>query len=179
MFKTHKIDVRLSGDEFREIERTARTLNMSKSQYIRLLLPGGEFQKLRPREDSSVVAKNDESALSDIRTELGEMRTDHAEMRTELAQMRTELAEMRGSIEALLAFLREAHRIPMFREFRSRCLGENIVQLPNESDFQYLLRIASRYYVLYQKWPTPKDSMNFGPVAESIKSETWPLVPPQ
>jgi hypothetical protein len=119
MFKTHKIDVRLSADEFREIERTARTLNISKSQYIRLLLSGGALQKSQPREDSPLVAKI-ETALSD--------------MRTELAEIRELLVSISRSFESLLAFLREAQRIPTFREFRSRCSAENITKPEIVSD---------------------------------------------
>jgi hypothetical protein len=93
--------------------------------------------------------------------------------------MRELLVSISRSFESLLAFLREAQRIPTFREFRARCSAENIVQLPNESDCQYLLRIANRYFALYQKWPSSSDSVTFGPVTKAFESETWPLVPPQ
>jgi hypothetical protein len=75
------LGIKLDDAELREIERAARTLNTPKSQYIRLLLSGGSLQKLQPREDSSLVAKNDETALAEIRTELAQMRTEHAEIR--------------------------------------------------------------------------------------------------
>jgi hypothetical protein len=164
MARRNMLGIMLDNAELREIERAASTLKMPKSHYARLILTGGGLQKAQPRWDSPLVAK--------IETEFAQMRTEHAEMR-EL------LVSISRSFEALLAFLREAQRIPTFREFRERCLAEHIVQLATESDFQYLLRIANRYFVLYQKWPTPTDFMNFGPVTESFKSETWPLVPPR
>ena len=164
MARRNMLGIMLDDAELREIERAARTLNIPKSHYARLILTGGALQKPQPKEDSSLVAKI-ETALSDVRTELAQMRTEHA--------------EIRGAFEALIAFLREQQRIPTFREFRARCSAENIVQLPNESDCQYLLRIASRYYVLYQKWPTPSDLVTFGPVTKAFESETWPLVPPR
>jgi hypothetical protein len=34
----------------------------------------------------------------------------------------------------------------------------------NETEQQYLLRLANRYFVLYQHWPVPSESATFGPV---------------
>jgi hypothetical protein len=117
------LGIKLDDAELREIERAARTLNMPKSHYARLMLTGGALQKPQPREDSSLVAK---------------IETAFAETRTELAQIRELLVSISRSFESLLAFLREAQRIPTFREFRARCSAENITKRENESDFQFL-----------------------------------------
>jgi len=155
--KTHKLDIRLGADELAEIERAARALNMPKSQYARLLLTGGAVQKSPP-------APIDE-ALADIKEEL--------------AEIRAELNAAARAFRELVALLKEQWRIPSFREYRSRAIVERIVKRENENDLQYMLRLASRYYVLYGRWPTPEDYIDFGPVPQGFDPRQWPTEPPQ
>jgi Xaa-Pro aminopeptidase len=164
MSKTHKIDVRLSADELAEIERAARVLNMPKSQYARLLLTGGAVQNQQPAAPAP-AAQIDETALAD--------------MRAELAEMRESLVASAAAFDQLLSFLKEQQRIPSFREYRARAAVENIARRENESEQQYLQRLASRYFVVYQQWPLPSDSATFGPVPQGFEPQKWPATPPR
>jgi len=154
--KTHKLDIRLSADELAEIERAARALNMSKSTFARLLLTGGAVQKSPPAPIDELT-----------------------EIRDELAEIRAELDSAARAFRQLVALVKEKLRIPSFREYRSRAIVERIVKRENENDLQYMLRLASRYYVLYGRWPTPEDSVDFGPVSQNFEPQKWPTEPPQ
>jgi hypothetical protein len=160
MPKLHKLDIRMSADELREIERQARLLNMPKSQFARLLLTGGFAQN--PQPPASPI---DETALAEIRAAIEEMRES--------------LISSARAFDELLSFLREQQRIPSFREYRARCAVEGVQKRENETEQQYLLRLASRYFVLYQHWPTPSDSATFGPVPAGFEPQNWPLTPPR
>jgi Xaa-Pro aminopeptidase len=158
------LGIKLDADELREIERQARALNMPKSQYARLLLTGGALQNPQP-QPQPVASSIDESRIERIEAQIEEMRES--------------LIASARAFDELLAFLREQQRIPSFREYRARAMVENITKRENETEQQYLLRLASRYFVLYQVWPTPADSTNFGPVPQGFEPQQWPSMPPR
>jgi len=162
--KSHFLGIRLSTDEARELERQARALNMSKSSFARLLLTGGSVKNPQPPAQPPAVSI-DENALAEIRSAIEEMRES--------------LITSARAFDELLAFLREQQRIPSFREYRTRAIVENVTKRENESDLQYLLRLASRYYLLYQVWPVPSDSLSFGPVPQGFETQKWPATPPR
>jgi hypothetical protein len=164
MAKKHFLGIKLDDAELAEIERAARLFNLSKSQYSRLMIIGGAAQNSQPTA-AAPAAQIDETAL--------------AEIRGELAEMRESLIASAAAFDQLLSFLREQQRVPSFREFRARCAVEQIAKRENESEQQYLLRIASRYFVLYQSWPVPSDSATFGPVPAGFDAQKWPPVPPR
>jgi hypothetical protein len=158
------LGIKLDPDELAEIERQARLLNMPKSQFARLLLTGGAAQNPQPPA-AAPASQIDENALGDIRVEL--------------AEMRESLIASAAAFDQLLSFLKEQQRIPSFREYRARAAVENVTRRENETEQQFLLRIASRYFVLYQQWPVPSDSATFGPVPQGFESQKWPPVPPR
>jgi len=161
MSKSEYLKIRLELDEAREIERAARALSLSKSQYARLLITGGPVQKPQQPPPPAI----DEAALADIKAEL--------------ADMRESLVASARAFDELLAFLKEQQRVPTFREYRARCAAESITKRENETEQQYLLRLASRYFVLYQNWPTPADSAAFGPLPNGVDPKSWPPIPPR
>jgi hypothetical protein len=93
--------------------------------------------------------------------------------------MRESLVASASAFDQLLSFLRESQRVPSFREYRARCAVENVTKRENESEQQYLQRLASRYFVLYQSWPTPSDSAHFGPTPQGFEPQKWPATPPR
>jgi hypothetical protein len=162
MAKNHFLGIKLDDAELAEIERGARVLNMPKSQFARLLLTGGAVQNPQPAQQPA-GPQIDETALAD--------------MRAELAEMRESLVSSARAFDELLAFLKEQQRVPSFREYRARCAVEQITKRENETEQQYLLRLANRYFVLYQQWPTPADSATFGPAPQGFDAQKWPSTP--
>jgi hypothetical protein len=164
MAKRNLLGIKLDDAELAEIERQARVLNMPKSQFARLLLTGGALQNPQPTQQPA-APQIDENALAGIRGEL--------------AEMRESLISSARAFDELLAFLKEQQRVPSFREYRARCSVEGVQKRENETEQQFLIRIASRYFVLYQSWPTPADSATFGPVPQGFEAQKWPPVPPR
>jgi hypothetical protein len=164
MAKNEYLKVRLDVSEAQELARQARLLNMPKSQFARLLLTGGALQNPQPPA-AAPASQIDENALVEIRGALDEMRES--------------LVASASAFDQLLSFLREQQRVPSFREYRARAAVEQIAKRENESEQQFLLRIASRYFVLHQQWPVPSDSTNFGPVPQGFDVQKWPATPPR
>lgn len=167
MTKTRKIDVRLSADDMLEIERQARALGMPKSRLARLLITGGGVpkpQQSTPAAPATPAATFDDSRLSAMEDRLGEIEES--------------LSASARAFDNLLSQLTEFLRIPSFREYRARAVVEGIEKRQTEDDMQHLMRIASRYFVLYQRWPNPRDSAAFGPLAQGIDLSKFPAQPP-
>jgi Xaa-Pro aminopeptidase len=164
MAKNCFLGIKLDSDELHEIERAARALNMPKSQYARLLLTGGALQVPQPPA-STPAAVIDETRIERIEAQI--------------AEMRESLIASARAFDELLSFLREQQRVPSFREYRARAAVENITRRENETEQQYLLRLASRYFVLYGQWPTPADSATFGPTPAGFDAQQWPATPPR
>jgi Xaa-Pro aminopeptidase len=164
MARRNTLGIKLDDDELAEIDRAARVLNMSRSEYSRLLLTGGSLPASQPAAPAP-AAPIDETRLE--------------RMEAQIEEMRESLITSARAFDELLAFLREQQRIPSFREYRARCAVENISKRENESEQQYLLRLASRYFVLYHHWPTPADSAAFGPVPQGFEPQSWPALPPR
>lgn len=164
MTKTHKIDVRLSADELLEIERQARALNMPKSQLARLLLTGGGIAKPQPQQQPAAAQAFDDSRLSSVESRLSEIEES--------------LSASARAFDALLSQLNELLRVPSFREYRARLAADGIEKRQTEDDAQFLIRAASRYFVLYQRWPDPADSRTFGPVPAGVDIKNFPAKPP-
>jgi Xaa-Pro aminopeptidase len=164
MPKSEYLKVRLNVDEARELARQARALNMSKSTFARLLLTGGAVQNQQPPAPTTAAA-------------FEETRIERIE--AQIAEMRESLIASARAFDQLLQFLKEQQRVPSFREYRARAAVEQITKRENETEQQYLLRLASRYYVLYQSWPIPSDQTNFGPVPAGFELQKWPTTPPR
>jgi hypothetical protein len=153
--------IRLDDLEMRQIERAARELGMQKTNYARFMLLNGTLQPQKPQQSESA--------------DLGALREMH-DMLRDIQESSKESARL---FNELIAYLRERQRVPSFYEYRVRCIVENITRRDNESEEQYLLRLARRYYVLYDRWPDPNDRKNFGPVPQGFDPRAWPAAPAQ
>jgi len=163
MQKTHKLDIRLSADELKEIERGARALNMPKSQYARLLLTGGATQKPQQTQQSQ-------------QTPIDEKHIERIEKKIE--KLHESFVTLVRAFDDLLAILKEQQRVPSFREYRTRCIVEGVKRIENESEHQFLMRVAMTYYALYKRWPTTADPIRFGPFPQNFDPAEWPSSPP-
>lgn len=164
MSKTHKIDVRLEADELLELERQAKVLNMPKSRLARILLTGGAMAKPQQQQLATAAPAFDESRLAAVEARLSEVEES--------------LSASARAFDALLQQLAEFLRIPSFREYRARLAVEGVEKRQNEDDTSFLLRAASRYFVLYQSWPDPSDSRSFGPAPQAFDAAKFPARPP-
>lgn len=164
MSKTHKIDVRLEAAELLELERQAKVLNMPKSRLARILLTGGAMAKPQPQQPPAAAPAFDDSRLITIEDRLGEVEES--------------LSASARAFDALLSNLNEFLRVPSFREYRARLGADGVAQRQNEDDTAFLIRAASRYFVLYQSWPDPSDSRSFGPAPQAFDAAKFPTRPP-
>lgn len=164
MPKTTYLKVRLEADDMLTLERQSRTLNMPKSRLARLLLTGGAAVPPQPQEPAAAAPVFDDSRLAAV-----EGRLDGIE---------ESLSASARAFDNLLSQLAEFLRIPSFREYRARLGADGVAQRQNEDDTAYLLRAASRYFVLYQSWPDPSDSRSFGPAPQGFEAARFPKQPP-
>lgn len=164
MTKTHKIDVRLAADELLELERQAKILNMPKSRLARILLTGGAVAKPQQQEPAAASPAFDESRLSAIEARLGEVEES--------------LSASARAFDTLLSSLNEFLRVPSFFEYRARLAVDGVEKRQSEDDLAFLIRAASRYFVLYQRWPDPADSRSFGRVPAGVDLSKFPTRPP-
>lgn len=167
MSKTTFLKIRIDPADMLEIERQARTLNMPKSRLARILLTGGAVSKPQqpaPAATTTTTTKADDSRLASIEDRL--------------AEVEESLSASARAFDTLLSNLNELLRVPSFREYRARAVVDGIEKRQTEDDMQHLMRIASRYFVLYQRWPNPRDSVSFGPVAQGVDLSKFPTQPP-
>lgn len=167
MSKTHKIDVRLEADELLELERQAKVLGMPKSRLARILLTGGAVAKPQPpqpQQPAAAAPAFDDSRFSSIEGRL--------------AEVEESLAASARAFDTLLSNLNEFLRVPSFIEYRARLAAEGVEKRQNEDDLAFLLRAASRYFVLYQRWPDPANSVAFGKVPPGVDLSKFPTRPP-
>ncbi len=164
MKKEAFLKVRLDPADMLEIERQARLLNMPKSRFARLLLTGGGFAKPQQADQPTPGQQIDDSRLTAL--EAG------------MEEIREALSHSAQTFDALLLRLNEIMRVPTFREYRGRLAAEGIEKRQNESDDQFLIRSANRYFVAFSVWPDPVDSRAFGPVPPGVDLAKFPKSPP-
>lgn len=164
MSKTHKIDVRLEAAELLELERQAKLLNMPKSRLARILLTGGAVSQSQPQQPVAAVPAIDDSRLEAVESRLVEIEES--------------LFASARAFDTLLSNLNEFLRTPSFLEYRARVAVEGVEKRANEDDLAFLLRVASRYFVLYQVWPDPSNPRTFGKVSASVDLSKFPSRPP-
>lgn len=167
MKKAYVISARLTGEEFREFDRQAKALNMSRSDFARLLLTGdflNNNQSMSPAEQLPDFVEFDER-LSVIESQLREVNN--------------ELASSASAFNMLLEQLGEFLRIPNFSEFRARMYSEGVEQRSGETFEDYLLRLAIRYYDVYGVWPDPSNTRAFGRVPPDVDLRKFPKTPPK
>lgn len=164
MSKTHKIDVRLEAGELLQLERQAKALNMPKSRLARLLLTGCAVTPPQPQQPATATQALDDSRLVAIESRLSEI--DES------------LSASARAFDTLLQQLNEFFRVPSFREYRARLCADGIEKRQNEDDMAFLIRAASRYFLLFQLWPDPSNSATFGPVQAGVDLSKFPARPP-
>lgn len=158
------LKVRLDAAEMLDIERQAKLLNMPKSQLARLMLTGGAAAKPHQQPAPAAGGAFDDSRLIAIESRLSELEeSSRASAR---------------AFDALLSQLNEFLRVPSFREYRARLVTDGVEKRQAEDDTQFLVRAASRYFVLYQQWPIPSDLRSFGPLPQSFDPSKFPNKPP-
>jgi hypothetical protein len=155
------LGIKFDDLEMRQIERAARELGMQKTSYARLMLLNGSL-------------KSQQSQPGD----LGALRDDLREMREALADIQSSLKESARLFNELLVYLRETQQAPSFYEYRVRCVVKNITRRDNETEMQYLLRVAKLYYLIYERWPDPADP-SFGPKPKDFDPREWLSAPAQ
>lgn len=72
------------------------------------------------------------------------------------------LEQIERAISELAIAVRAATRVPTFVEFRARAYAQQDKQRPDETETQYLARLAREYMRLYNVWPDPGKQPEFG-----------------
>lgn len=164
MTKSAFLKVRLDTADMLQLERQARALNMPKSRLARLLLTGGAVaQQQQPA--SASPANFDDSRLYRLESDMTEVRDS--------------LHQSAVAFDALLQQLNQILRVPSFTEYRARLHAEGIDKRENESDEQFLLRAAQRYFVAHGVWPDPANSRTFGRLPTGYDPSRFPKIPPR
>lgn len=159
------LKVRLDADEMLQIEKQSRVLNMPKSRLARLLLTGGAPAQPQQSAPAQQPATFDDSRISALESDV--------------AEMRDALHQSAGAFDTLLSQLNQILRVPTFTEYRARLHAEGIEKRENESDEQFLLRCAQRYFLVHGAWPDPANSRAFGRLPAGYDAARFPKSPPR
>jgi len=157
MARRNFLGIKFDDVEMNHIERAARSMGMQKTSYARLMLLNGSLRSQKQSESIDFEA----------------LRDDLREIRDALSDLQSSSKESASLFSELLAYLKEHQRVPSFYEFRVRCRVDNIVRRNTETEQQYLHRLATKYYLMYERWPDPSDSLRFGPVPNDFDSRNW------
>ena len=179
MNKDRKIDVRLTADEYAEIERVCRGLKLSKSDYLRAVAFGGAVAKPAQSPAPAPAAGIDSERLEGIETVIDGMRSTLDEQQQRIAEIEQSLTASARAFDTLLQKLGEFIRVPSFREYRARLAVEQVEKRENEDELAFLVRIAQRYFIAHNAWPDPADSRAFGPVPGGVDISKFPKSPPR
>lgn len=166
MIKTEYLKFRATRDEAREIERIAKTLGLSRSDYLRAVAFGAPAPTSTPAQAAAAAPAPD----------LALLQADIAALKTQQEEMNAALAQSAESFNNLLDYLNQYIRVPSFREYRARDAVEGTIQKPGETELAFLLRLANRYYILYKTWPNAADINTFGKITEDTKAN-FPKAP--
>lgn len=165
MTKSKFLKVRLDADDMLQIERQARLLNMQKSQLARLLLTGGAVAQPQQSAPAKQHATFDDSRLSALESDV--------------AEMRDALHQSAAAFDSLLSRLNQILRVPSFTEYRARLHADGVEKRENETDEQFLLRSAQRYFLTHGAWPDPSNSRAFGRLPQGYEASRFPKSPPR
>ena len=164
--KQRLIGFKATNDEFREIERICQTLGLSKTEYLRAVAFGAPAPGATPSTTAETAPAPDFSFLQ----------ADIAALKTQQEEMNAAQAQAAESFNALVQNLNEFLRVPSFREYRARDAVEGTIQKPSESELNFLIRLANRYYLLYKVWPDPTNINIFGKISDDTKAN-FPKAP--
>ena len=160
MIKTEYLKFRATRDEAREIERIAKTLGLSRSDYLRAVAFGAPAPGATPAQAAAAAPAPD----------LALLQADIAALKTQQEEMNAAQAQAAESFNVLIQNLNEFLRVPSFREYRARDAVEGTIQKTGESELNFLIRLANRYYLIYKVWPDPTNINIFGKINEETKA---------
>lgn len=166
MIKTEYLKFRATQEEAREIDRICKLLGLSRSEYLRAVAFGAPA----PRATPSPAAETAHAPDFDL------LQADIALLKSQQEEMNAALAQSAESFNALLQSLGEFLRVPSFREYRARDAVEGTIQKPGETELNFLIRLANRYYLLYKVWPDPTNINIFGKINDDTKAN-FPKTP--
>ena len=165
--KQRLVGFKATNDEFREIERICKLLNLTKSEYLRAVAFGAPAPGATPTPAAETAPAPD---LAILQADIDLIKQQQEEMNAAQAQA----AE---SFNALLQNLGEFLRVPSFREYRARDAVEGSIQKPGESELNFLIRLANRYYLIYKVWPDPTNINIFGKITNEETKANFPKAP--
>jgi hypothetical protein len=153
--KTERLEIRLTIDEMRELERMAHAMGVSKSDYARAALAIGPDAK---RAGQGIDAGR-------------------------LDALEAAVARMGEALEKLAHVIEDRTRPLTFREWRVRAevTGDEMPREDAEQARQWLLRQARTYHAENGEWPVPDwpGLRTFGGfVVDPEFLKRWPLTPP-
>lgn len=160
MIKTEYLKFRATQEEAREIDRICKLLGLSRSEYLRAVAFGAPAPGATPTPAAEAAPAPDLTLLQ----------ADIESLKSQQEEMNAALANSAESFNALLQSLGEFLRVPSFREYRTRDIVEGSIKKEGESELNFLIRLANRYYLIYKIWPNTAESTAFGPVADDIKT---------
>ncbi len=166
MIKTEYLKFRATQEEAREIDRICKLLGLSRSEYLRAVAFGAPAPASTPTAPAETAHAPDFSFLQ----------ADIAALKTQQEEMNAAQAQAAESFNALVQNLNEFLRVPSFREYRARDAVEGTIQKPSESELNFLIRLANRYYLLYKVWPDPTNINIFGKISDDTKAN-FPKAP--
>lgn len=164
--KQRLVGFKATNDEFREIERICKLLNLTKSEYLRAVAFGAPAPGATPTPAAETAPAPD----------LAILQADIAALKTQQEEMNAAQAQAAESFNALVQNLNEFLRVPSFREYRARDAVEGTIQKQGESELNFLIRLANRYYLIYKVWPDPTNINIFGKISDEAKAN-FPKAP--
>lgn len=164
--KKYNVSLKMDQEEFKELERICKTLNLSKSEYLRAVAFGAPAPGATPSPAAETAPVPD---LTLLQADIDLIKQQQEEMNAAQAQA----AE---SFNALVQNLNEFLRVPSFREYRARDAVEGTIQKPGETELNFLIRLANRYYLIYKVWPDPTNINIFGKISDEAKAN-FPKAP--
>lgn len=173
MIKTEYLKFRATRDEAREIERIAKTLGLSRSDYLRAVAFGAPAPGATPTQPAAAAPAPD---FSFLQADIDLLKQQQEEIKQQQKETAAALAQSAESFNALLEYLNQYIRVPSFREYRARDAVEGTIQKPGETELAFLLRLANRYYILYKTWPNAADINTFGKITDDTKAN-FPKAP--
>ena len=160
------ITFRLEAEETREIDRICKTLGLSRSDYLRAVAFGAPAPTSTPNPAAETAPAPDFDLLQ----------ADIALLKSQQEEVNATLAQSAESFNTLLQSLGEFLRVPSFREYRARDAVEGSIQKPGETELNFLIRLANRYYLIYKVWPDPTNINIFGKISDDTKAN-FPKAP--
>lgn len=164
--KKYNVSLKMDSTEFKELERICKMLNLGKSEYLRAVAFGAKAPIATPSPAAEAAHAPD----------LAILQADITALKTQQEEMNAAQAQAAESFNALVQSLNEFLRVPSFREYRARDAVDGSIQKPGESELNFLIRLASRYYLIYKVWPDATNINIFGKLNDDTKAN-FPKTP--